>query len=128
GTALVETDGRDDDRRSLDLRSVGPDGDDGAVHLGASWERGRPFGVPRVPWLDDAAGLTTGPDGVGLVAAQENLGFRWWGSDGVFRGVWPDTHKDLEQPFALWESTPVLRDGTDPAAPYYVLTHGEAGG
>jgi len=128
GTALVETDGRDDERRSLDLRSVGPDGDDGAVHLGASWERGRPFGVPRVPWLDDAAGLATGPDGVGLVAAQENLGFRWWGSDGVFRGVWPDTHKDLEQPFALWESTPVLRDGADGDAPYYVLTHGEDGG
>ncbi|WP_251150465.1 hypothetical protein [Cellulosimicrobium sp. Marseille-Q4280] len=132
GTALVESDERDGERRSRDLRSVGPDGDEGAVALGASWERGRPFGVPRVPWVDDATGTTTGPStgesGDGLLAAQENLGFRWWGSDGVFRGVWPDTHKDLEQPFALWERTPVLRDGTDGAAPYYVLTHGEDGG
>lgn len=132
GTALVQTDVRDDERRTLDLRAVGPEGDDASFHLGASWERGRPFGVPRVPWLDDTTGATTGPssgsEGEGLVVADENLGFRWWGSDGVFRGVWPDTHKDLEQPFALWESTPVLRDGTAGDAPYYVLTHGEDGG
>lgn len=132
GAALVQTDVRDDERRTLDLRAVGPEGDDGSLHLGASWERGRPFGVPRVPWLDDTTGATTGPssgpEGDGLVVADENLGFRWWGSDGVFRGVWPDTHKDLEQPFALWESTPVLRDGTAGDAPYYVLTHGDDGG
>ncbi|MCO7274160.1 hypothetical protein [Cellulosimicrobium cellulans] len=132
GAALVQTDVRDDERRTLDLRAVGPEGDEGSLHLGASWERGRPFGVPRVPWLDDTTGATTGPssgpEGDGLVVADENLGFRWWGSDGVFRGVWPDTHKDLEQPFALWESTPVLRDGTAGDAPYYVLTHGDDGG
>ncbi|NDO90619.1 hypothetical protein [Cellulosimicrobium composti] len=128
GTALVETDERDDERRSLDLRAVGPDGEVPGSRLGASWERGRAFGVPRVPWLDDTTGATTGPAGHGLVVADENLGFRWWGSEGVFRGVWPDTHKDLEQPFALWERTPVLRDGTAGDAPYYVLTHGEDGG
>lgn len=136
GRALVQTDARQGERRSLDLRAVGPDGDDPTLRLGASWERGRPFGVPRVPWLDDTTGVTTGPTGgtsagtddPGLVVADQNLGFRWWGSDGVFRGVWPDTHKDLEQPFALWESTPVLRDGTAGDAPYYVLTHGEDGG
>lgn len=132
GRALVQTDVREGERRSRDLHAVGPEGDDASFRLGASWERGRPFGVPRVPWLDDTTGATTGPSsgpaGDGLVVADENLGFRWWGSDSVFRGVWPDTHKDLEQPFALWERTPVLRDGTAGAAPYYVLTHGEDGG
>jgi hypothetical protein len=127
GRALVATDEREGDRRSVDLVAVDA-ALEPSLHVGASWQRGLPFAVPRVPWLDEATGMTTGPGGDGLVVADEALGLRWYGDDGVFRGVWPDTHKDLEQPFALWERTPVLRDGTGGDAPYYVLTHGEEGG
>ncbi|WP_278235243.1 hypothetical protein [Isoptericola sp. AK164] len=95
-------------------------GADGAVQarLGAPAERDGPIGLPDLPWTD-ATGAATAPEG-GLLLAEPGTGLRWYGSDGVRRGVWPDVGFDLAQPFSLWDRTPVLRDGED----YYLLTDG----
>ncbi|MFP3714956.1 hypothetical protein [Puerhibacterium sp. TATVAM-FAB25] len=126
GQVVVAGDEQDGDVRRVDLRAVDAAGRT-SLHLGASWERGLPFAVPRPTWTEPS-GVSTAPDGDGVLVAEPGVGFRWFGEDGVFRGVWPDSRTDVDQPFALWDGTPVLRADTDPRAPYYVLTHGDDGG
>ncbi len=126
GRVVVSGDESDAEVADVDLRAVDAAGRT-SLHLGASWEQERPFAVPHVPWTEPS-GISTGPGDEGVVVAETGLGFAWYGEDGVFRGVWPDSRTDLEQPFALWDRTPVLRAGADPQSPYYVLTHGEEGG
>ncbi len=112
--------------RRADLRAVDAAGRT-SLQLGASWPEELPFAVPRVPWTEPS-GISAHPREDGIVVAETGLGFAWYGEDGVFRGLWPDSRTDTDQPFALQDGTPVVRGGADPQAPYYVLTQGEEGG
>lgn len=125
GRAVLERTTSAGTQRSADLVAVDAQGEE-SLHLGATWTGGRPFGVGRAPWLE-GTGLSTGPDGEGIVVATDGVGFDAYGDDGVFRGVWPDARRDLAQPFTLGERTPVLRDGADGDAPYVVLATGPDG-
>lgn len=126
GRVVVEAAEDDGDVHRADLRAV-----DAAartsLHYGASWERATPFAVPRPTWTEPS-GVSSAPDGDGVVVAEPGVGFAWYGRDGVHRGVWPDARTDADQPFTLWDRTPVLRAGADPQAPYYVLAHEDGGG
>lgn len=93
-----------------------------SLHVGAVQQQDPPFGVAQMPWFRPT-GITTGPDGAGMLVAEWGLGFQWWGDDGVFHGVWPDKRGDLDQPFQLSDETPILRDGSS----YYVFTRAENG-
>ncbi|WP_265523557.1 hypothetical protein [Oerskovia flava] len=119
GGVVVETSSRTATVTSWDLRVVDPGGA-ATLHLGATRQRGVPFGVTRTPWID-MTGVTAGPGGNGLLVVEEGFGFRWFGDDGVSRGLWPDSRVDIEQPFALRLPTPVVAAGEE----YLVLTHGE---
>ncbi|WP_402467073.1 hypothetical protein [Isoptericola aurantiacus] len=108
---------RGDDGDGPTLTVAGPDGEVQA-RLGAPPERDGPVGLPDLPWTE-ATGVASAPEG-GLLLAEPGTGLRWYGVDGVRRGVWPDVGADLAQPFSLWDRTPVLRDADD----YYLLTDG----
>jgi hypothetical protein len=126
GRVVVSEQEVEGEARRAALRAVDASGRT-SLQLGASWPEALPFAVPRVPWTEPS-GISAHPREDGIVVAETGLGFAWYGEDGVFRGVWPDSRTDTDQPFALRDGTPVLRGGVDPQAPYYVLTHGEEGG
>lgn len=105
-------------------RSLTVVGADGSVRhrLGASGPAEPVLGVPTQPWTT-ATGAGSAPGG-GLLLAEPGTGLRWYGTDGVRRGTWPDVSVEIDQPFTLADRTPVLeQEGV-----YYLLTAGADGG
>ena len=121
GAAVLVAEGPGEgDRVDRDLTVVDADGDV-RERLG-SWAPAEPeLGVPSLPWTG-ASGVASAPGG-GLLLAEPGTGLRWYGTDGVRKGTWPDVSVEVEQAFTLADGTPVLHEGDV----YYLLTTGPEG-